>query len=62
MADLWIQDKVRAKDFQLLKVLGAENPADMLTKHVNRETINKHMVKCHLYFEAGRAESAPALA
>ena len=62
VADLWIQDKVRSKDFALCKVLGLDNPADMLTKHVNRETIDKHMKKCGLYWEDGRAESAPALA
>ena len=62
VADLWIQDKVRAKDLQLRKVLGADNPADMLTKHVNRELRSKHMDKCQLSWEEGRADIAPALA
>ena len=62
VADLWIQDKVRSKDFALCKVLGSENPADMMTKHVSRETIEKHMKKCGLFWEDGRAESAPVLA
>ena len=62
VADLWIQDKVRSKDFALCKVLGSENPADMMTKHVSRETIEKHMRKCGLFWEDGRAESAPVLA
>ena len=30
-ADLWVQDRVRKNDFRLEKILGAENPADMLT-------------------------------
>ena len=30
--DLWIQQKVRNKEIQRLKVLGSENPADILTK------------------------------
>ena len=60
-ADLWIQDKLRRKDFQLEKVLGADNPADMLTKHVDRATLAKHMNKLGLYVEEGRAESAPAI-
>ena len=30
-ADLWDQDRVRKNDFRLEKILGAENPADMLT-------------------------------
>ena len=29
-ADLWIQDKIRTKDFLLSKVPGTANPADML--------------------------------
>ena len=62
VADLWIQDKVRAKDFDLQKVLGADNPADMMTKHINREDMCKHMSKMNLRWEEGRAESAPELA
>ena len=62
VADLWIQDKVRAKDFQLKKVLGADNPADMMTKHINRADIDKHMRTIGLHWEDGRAASAPVLA
>ena len=62
VADLWIQDKVRAKDFLLKKVLGSENPADMLTKHINHDDMVKHMAKIGLKWEAGRADSAPELA
>ena len=62
VADLWIQDKVRAKYLNLKKVLGADNPADMMTKHINREDMAKHMKNIGLYFEVGRAKSAPELA
>ena len=31
VADLWIQDRLRTHDFELVKVLGSDNPADMLT-------------------------------
>ena len=62
VADLWIQDKVKAKDFLLKKVLGADNPADMMTKHINRNDMCKHMKKIGLYWEEGRASSAPELA
>ena len=31
--DPWIQQHVRKKEIQLLKVLGPENPADILTKY-----------------------------
>jgi hypothetical protein len=58
-ADLWMQDRIRKGDFQLLKVAGADNPADMLTKHVDKPLLMKHCSALGLSFESGRAESAP---
>ena len=58
-ADLWIQDRLRKKDFLLEKIPGSENPADMLTKHVDRSLLHKHMSKLGLHLEGGRADSAP---
>ena len=43
VADLWIQDKLRTKDFFLHKVAGADNIADMLTKHLEKATHEKHV-------------------
>ena len=60
-ADLWMQDRIRKGDFSLDKIAGAENPADMLTKHVDRVLMSKHMAKLGLYYEGGRADSAPAI-
>ena len=60
-ADLWMQDRLRKGDFTLEKILGADNPADMLTKHVSRELVAKHMSTLGLSYEAGRAESAPTI-
>ena len=60
-ADLWIQDKLRKGDFKLTKVLGTENPADMLTKHILRDTMLKHMERMGLKAETGRAKSAPTI-
>ena len=59
VADLWVQDRVRKGDFLITKVLGADNPADILTKHVGRETMRKHMDFLGLISEPGRAASAP---
>ena len=59
-ADLWMQDRVRKGDFTLEKILGSDNPSDMLTKHVPRDVISEHMVTLGLRYEDGRAESAPA--
>ena len=58
-ADLWIQDRLRKKDFFLAKIPGSENPADMLTKHVDKILMQKSMSKLGLHLEGGRADSAP---
>ena len=61
VADLWVQDHLRTKDFELLKVLGADNPADALTKPVEHPCLSKHVKKMSLRCEEGRAASAPKL-
>ena len=58
-ADLWMQDRIRKGDFSLEKISGTDNPSDMLTKHVSRDLMSKHMSTLGLFFEEGRAESAP---
>ena len=58
VADLWIQDRLRTHDFQLLKVPGSENPADLLTKYLDRPLHEKHIQSLNMEFEGGRAESA----
>ena len=60
-ADLWVQDRLKKKDFALLKVLGAGNPSDMLTKHVDGILLSKHMLRLGLHEEEGRAASAPSI-
>ena len=59
---LWIQRKIKEKDLVVDKVLGADNPADCLTKHVDRATMLKHLAAMGLEYESGRADSAPQLA
>ena len=60
MTDLWIQDKVRSKQIELLKVLGADNPADVLTKYVNRQSMDKAMAAMNMRVMHGRPACAPA--
>ena len=60
-ADLWIQDRLRKKDFTLTKIPGSDNPADMLTKHVDKSIMSKHMKTLGLRYEGGRAASAPSI-
>ena len=59
VSDLWIQDRLRKGDFKLTKIPGAENPADLLTKHVPKDVMLKHMAFMGLTSEGGRASSAP---
>ena len=58
---LWIQEKVRSGACPIDKVPGAENSADILTKHVDGPLLRFHLAKIGLVAETGRAESAPAL-
>ena len=60
-ADLWIQDRIRKGDFKLEKVLRAENLSHILNKYVGKMLMSKHMAKLGLFYEDGRAESAPAI-
>ena len=61
VADLWVQDKIKTGDFSLTKVPGPENPADMLTKYLDGQSIDKHARRISMMYEDGRAESAPQL-
>ena len=61
VADLWVQDKVRTGEFRLQKIAGTNNPADILTKHIDAPTLAKHMLNMSLAYEDGRAASAPNL-
>ena len=58
--DLWIQQQVRSKDIQLLKVLGAENPADTLTTYIDQKALSAALAKMGMVRRSGRPESAPA--
>ena len=60
--DLWVQEVVRSGRVQLLKVLGAENPADVLTKYVDKAIMTKMMAKMGMKQLSGRAKCAPAIA
>ena len=61
VSDLWVQDRVRRGGFALTKATRAENPADILTKHVPSEVMMRHMKTMGITPEDGRASSAPTL-
>ena len=60
VTDLWIQDKIRSKQIRLLKVLGAENVADVFTKYVDRSTLEKALKNMNVLKVEGRPACAPA--
>jgi hypothetical protein len=59
VAQLWVQDLVRSKACRLYKVLGTENPADLMTKPLPRTEIDGHLRRLGLSRATGRAETAP---
>ena len=60
VTDLWIQDKVRSKQLELVKILGTENPADVLTKYVSKAIMTAALAKLGLVPTDGRPACAPA--
>ena len=42
---LWIQERVESGDIQVKKVAGEKNPADIATKYLPQEAMNRHLDK-----------------
>ena len=62
VADLWVQQQhLMDGDVLLTKVPGSSNPADALTKFVEKPVLSKMLSRMNLIFEDGRPESAPHL-
>ena len=59
VTDLWIQDKVRSKVIQVVKVLGTENMADALTKYVDKASLDSAMSRMQMVKTSGRSTMAP---
>ena len=55
---LWIQEKTEAEEVIIKKVKGISNPADMMTKSVNKEKLDKYMVMTKQTVAAGRAKES----
>ena len=58
---LWVQERIRSGDYELLKVLGSCNPGDIFTKHVGRPLIDAHLPRMQVHISEGRAATAPEL-
>ena len=61
VGQLWVQEKVRSGQIALYKVAGTANPADILTKHMTRDTLDRHLSSIRLHRAQGRAETAPQI-
>ena len=55
IALLWIQEKERDGDMAYVKIRGERNPADVFTKYVAKEVLDKHSKTLQLIYADGRA-------
>ena len=55
---LWIQNKTESEEVVIKKVKGISNPADMMTKGVNKEKMEKYMVMTKQKVLEGRAKES----
>ena len=58
---LWLQQVLRKRLLGLGKVLGTENPSNLMTKHVGLKLLGEHVRSMGCEFVAGRAELAPQI-
>ena len=56
---LWLQSAVKSKRLQVRKVIGTENPADLLTKHLAASEIWKYLDRLSMAPEEGRSAAVP---
>ena len=54
---LWIQERQNEKDLELRKVLGTENPADLMTNHLARQPLDTCMLQLNQHRVKGRAQA-----
>ena len=57
---LWLQDAVADKRLRVYKCRGEDNPADLGTKHLSGDVIQKHLVTLGYHLEDGRSTVVPA--
>ena len=58
---LWIQEKTRRNAFDVAKIPGEDNPADILTKNVPADILQRHLVGMGVQIYSDRASTAPML-
>ena len=58
-ADLWVQQRLRKREFSIAKVPGVENPADLGTKGLERNAIQQFLRTLGMAVLPGRSAAAP---
>ena len=58
---LWVQEQELRQAIQIQKIDGAKNSSDLLTKHVQRELVERHCKAISCHFASGRAQKAAEL-
>ena len=61
VSELWVQERLKSQVFRLEKTEGSLNPADMLTKFVDRLTFQTMLPRASLSLATGRPNAAPEL-
>ena len=56
---LWVQEKLRRKEFTLYKIKGEDNPADLLTKHLPSDKMVRALRFMSAEYREGRPIAAP---
>ena len=56
MSALWNQDAQDREGAEYTKILGTDNPADLMTKYFARQSFDKHMSTIGQGFKGGRAD------
>ena len=59
---LWLQDHLKGDNLKLTKVAGAENPSDLVTKHLSAPIAKGHLERLCMRTSSGRAATAPTVA
>ena len=57
ISTLWIQEKQACHQLELRKVIGANNPADLMTKYLTRTVIDTHLQFMSHQRADGRAQA-----
>ena len=57
VSELWIQEVAGDGKVKYKKVAGSENPADLMTKHMNANSMQKHLKTMGMQIEEGRAKT-----